>query len=140
MNAVPVDDLVLGNGGWSPILPPRNIIFGDDAPWTMILAIDVSSHIAKLDVILCIDVLRWQIADIVRLAEIVPRQKLNDVGLYLIVRELLEPVGEQHVAVSDPCIKRVSIVEVFVLPRRHCCNVISHLFTSDIPYLHIPMM
>lgn len=95
MNAVPVDDLVGGDGWWRAVLPPRDVVLGDDAPRAVILTVHISSHVAKLDVVGGVDVLRRQITNVVRLAEIIPGQDLNDVGLHLIVtRDLLEAVGE----------------------------------------------
>lgn len=89
----------------------------------MVLAIDVVAHVTELDIVLGSLILRWQVADVVGLAEVVPCQDLDDVRLDLVVaRDGFETLREEGIAVGYPGVERVAVVEVLVLPWGHGCR------------------
>ena len=85
----------------------------------MVLAMNIVAHVAELDIVLGGNISRRQVTDVVRLAEIVPCQELDDIGLNGVAGQLLEAVWEEGVAVSNPGIEWVAIVQILVLPWRN---------------------
>lgn len=89
----------------------------------MVLAVDVVAHVTELDVVLGSLILRWQVADVVGLAEVVPCQDLDDVRLDLVVtRDGFEALREEGIAVGNPGVEWVAVVQVLVLPWGHGCH------------------
>lgn len=117
MHTVPEDDLVFGDGGLLALLPPRDVVLGDDAPGRVVLAGDVGLHVAEISVVGSGSGVAGQVTEVVRLAPVVPGQKLDDVRLDLLLCNGFKTLDEEPVARSNPCIHVATVVEVLELPR-----------------------
>ena len=116
MCAVPVHDLVLGDGRGSAVLVPGDVVVGDEAPGGVGLALDVVQHLAELRG-------GWagfegggEVAEVVRLGPVVPRLNFDDVW-FDFGHGGVPAVIEEVVGVRDPAILWVAVIQVFELPR-----------------------
>jgi len=94
VHAVPEDDLVLGDLGLLAVLPPGDVVLGDDAPGGVVLAGDVGLHAAHVGVVGGGGGVAGQVAEVVGLAPVVPGEELDDVGLDFLLGDGLEALDE----------------------------------------------
>lgn len=88
MDAVPEDNLVHGDHRRRTVLPPADVVLGDDAPWRVVLAPNVIAEVTEHHVIGGRGIsLGRQVSDVVRLGEVVPCQQLDDVRLNGVVAD-----------------------------------------------------
>lgn len=117
MHAVPEDDLVFGDFGLLAVLPPGDVVLGDDTPGGVVLAGDVSLHAAHVGVVGGGGGVARKVAEVVGLAPVVPGQELDDVGLDFLLCDGFETLDEEPVTWSDPGVHVAAVVEILELPR-----------------------
>lgn len=80
LHSVPVDYLVHGDLGCDAVLPPADVVLGDDPPGSMVHAEDVVLHSVGVGhVVGCRFVGARDVAEVVRFAKVVPGEYLDDV-------------------------------------------------------------
>lgn len=80
LHSVPVHDLVHGDGRGLAVLPPAEVVLGNDAPRSVVHLINIVVHsIGVSHVVCCCLVRAWNVSDVVRLAEIIPGENLDNV-------------------------------------------------------------
>lgn len=123
VHAVPVDDLVHGDGWGRAVLPPGQVVLGHDAPGGVVHALDVVFHaVAVGDVVGGALVCHARdITQVVRFAKVVPSEHLDDVGREGVLGNVLQALGEESVRVSDPGVGFDTVVQILVLPGRDSC-------------------
>lgn len=84
--------------------------------------VDIVVHASRVgNVVLCGCVGEtWEVTEVVRLAEVVPCEDLDDVGLEQRVCDSMKTLGKESVGIRYPRVGRIAIVEVFELPWRDC--------------------
>jgi len=117
VHAVPEDNLVLGDLGLLALLPPGDVVLGDDAPGGVVLAGDVGLHAVHVGVVGGGGGVAGQVAEVVGLAPVVPGQELDDVGLDFLLCDGFETLDEEPVTGCDPGIHVAAVVEILELPR-----------------------
>lgn len=86
----------------------------------MVHTIDIVVHsIGVGNVVLCGCVGEaGKVTKVVRFAEVVPCEDLDDVGLEQRVCDSMKALGKESVGIRHPRVGRVAIVEIFELPWR----------------------